>query len=563
AAFDPTLRNDLARTGTLHLLAISGTHLAMLAAFLAIAFRIAPLNRRATLAGVVALLLLYTLVVGDQPSVLRSFAMAAALGLSTFLGRRRDPANALALALLTVLVLDPSSLFEPGMQLSFVAVAALLWGVPPIQAALNKRLPAADPSDPIFRRLARGGLRALLLSAGASAACSITTAPILLWHFHMISPATIPMNLLALPIVGVMMGAGFCFLALDLCGLPGPGLLAPLLAFLAEAFEWLVRAGAKVPFAAVFVPGPGPAAWILGLAGAAAIAWRIWRGRTLRPAVLGTLLACAALCGVSPLSGPSAARLLVLDAGEGHCALLETGRGASILFDAGSVSMDDASSFAIAPALFDRGVRRVDLLVLSSAPPNRANAIEGLAGRIPVRSCLVSSRLALEPAGAALLIRLDRLGIPVLEASAGDEVVRIPGARLRILSPAPRGAPGPDAPLVVSATCAGKTILFGGEARDGRLAGIPARDLACDVLILPRGGRGLAAPDTLLEAARPRLAAASNPERLVSNAVRTALARARVPLWTTGFDGALLLEWPARGGAGSIEGYASGRTAGF
>ncbi len=118
---DPDVNDAFARTGTTHLLAISGLHLQVLAGVFWLAFRLLGLGRRGTFAAVGAATVAYALLVGLMPSVVRSAAMTVAVCVAGLLDRSSRPANMLALAALATLALNPADLFDVGCQLSFLA----------------------------------------------------------------------------------------------------------------------------------------------------------------------------------------------------------------------------------------------------------------------------------------------------------------------------------------------------------------------------------------------------------------------------------------------------------
>jgi len=120
------------RTGVIHVLAISGQHLVVLALFLWWTLRAFGVRQRHGAAVVAVFLLAYALLTGGRPPALRSAVSGCAACLGLMLRRRTHPANLFALAWLAVALLNPGDLFGSGCLLSFLSVAVLHWGIGPL-----------------------------------------------------------------------------------------------------------------------------------------------------------------------------------------------------------------------------------------------------------------------------------------------------------------------------------------------------------------------------------------------------------------------------------------------
>lgn len=238
--------------GLSHLLAVSGSNLAVVVGAVMLALARRALVTR--LGAAAAVLVLYVLVVGPEPSVLRAAGMAAiALG-ALALGRSAEPLQALALSLLVVLAARPGLLASAGLQLSAAATAGIVL-----------------LAGPLARRL--GWLpRPVALAAGVTLGAQLAVAPVLVWTFGELSLAAPLANLAAVPAVAPATVLG---LAAGLAGLVWAP-LGRLLAAAARPFAAHVVGVAELaggqPWAVLALPrGAGP--WLLvGLLAAAALA---------------------------------------------------------------------------------------------------------------------------------------------------------------------------------------------------------------------------------------------------------------------------------------------------
>jgi competence protein ComEC len=243
SGFDPATGSAMRRAGLSHLVAVSGSNVAMVLG--AVLLLLAPLGRIAASVAAAAVLLLYVLVVGPEPSVLRAAAMGA-LGLTAVLvGRRSEPVAALGLAIGVVALVQPRLMTSVGLHLSVAATAGLiLWSLP---VATRLRLP-----------------RPLALAAGVTIAAQAGVAPLLIGVFGEISATGLVANLLAAPAVAPATILGLAAGLVQLVSEP----LGGLLAVAAGPFlGWILMVGERCgsPSWAV-LSLPGWSAWPLGLA---------------------------------------------------------------------------------------------------------------------------------------------------------------------------------------------------------------------------------------------------------------------------------------------------------
>ena len=362
------------RTGTAHLVAISGSHMTLVAAglFLVIgrawrwSARLCLWMPARPVAGLGALVAIvgYSLLAGMSVPVQRALVMLLVLSLALLLRRRLAASTAFCLSLLAVVSFDPRAVLSAGFWLSFGAVALLLW------------LGSA--------RQRRSGWRE---AARAQWGISVGLTPLLLLVFQQAPMAGPLANMLALP------WFGFVVLPLSLLGtllLPlwpqaGSGLVN-LSAGCLELIYPVLDAMAHWTMAVWY----GHVAFLPVMAATLATAWLLAPIR-LPARGLAPLLAIPLLATCwRPASGP-ALRLTVLDVGQGLAAVVAT-RQHVLVFDAGYGEPGGYSAGArmVAPYLRAAGWPRIDTLVVSHGDGDHAGGVEGLRASIPVGQILSS-----------------------------------------------------------------------------------------------------------------------------------------------------------------------------
>jgi competence protein ComEC len=262
-------------TGTLHLFAISGLHIAGMAAALLWAARRLRLPALPAGVGVLALLWLYVEITGASPSSVRAWIMTAFVWAGQA-GERSTPAlQSLALAAATTLLLDPEAVGDAGFQLSYAAVLAIVAaGAPAAELAgaptLEQRLTA--PSAAGLRRRGRWWLRRfLVMGFCVSCAATLAGAPLSLAHFGRASWGGVVVNIVLVPLSEIPLVLGLVSAAAS----PWPALLPiaswfnGIAALALDAMTWLATQAARMPWPEA---SPGPVAPWTGALGAGLLA---------------------------------------------------------------------------------------------------------------------------------------------------------------------------------------------------------------------------------------------------------------------------------------------------
>ena len=248
----PDLHDGFARTGSLHILALSGLHVTVLYGVVAGLLWFMRTRWQRFLAASLVLLL-YQFLAGFMPSLLRATVMIVLGGCAALLDRDAEPLNVLALSGIVLLLIDPFQAFTLSFQLSFLALAGIL-----AIGTLMQR--------PLASRLPRFLLLAFAMSAGAQAA----TLPLVIARFGTYYPSGLVAGLVLVPLTTGYLWAGLAWIPLSL--VPWP-LLHDLCAKLFGAFYDVIRFSAHV-FAQVpgFVFDPSVVPWLAGGAALAAAA---------------------------------------------------------------------------------------------------------------------------------------------------------------------------------------------------------------------------------------------------------------------------------------------------
>jgi len=457
AALTDGVREDFRETGLAHLVAASGANVLLLATLVLAIATAAGLGLSVRLWLAVALVAAYVPLAGAGPSIQRAGIMGVAGLFAALAGRPASRWYALLLAAAGTLAWSPRAAEDPGWQLSFAAVLAMIVLVSPLCAALRRR------------RVPRGLAEALAVTVAAT----LGTAPLIAMHFERLSLVSLPVNVLAAPAVAPVMWLGTIAGALGQLAPWAAAPFATLSALPLAYLTWLAERAAALPFAELEIGAPGP--WgvvaLYGAAGAAALAWRRLRARrTARPpqqrspasrlrcraglALLAATVAAALLLAARPPAPPRDLEISFLDIGQGDATLIRHGK-AAVLVDTGP------PGGPILERLRAAGVRRLDLLVLTHAALDHDGAAAQVLDELPVELVLDGEEQKREPAPGPFGARASE-PVAVLAArhrvrrvrSDAGQVLRAGPIELRVLwprrdPPAPPGAEPNDRATVL------------------------------------------------------------------------------------------------------------------
>jgi len=499
---DAGIRARYADAGIVHLLSVSGLHVAIIAGAVELLLCAARVSRTASAWLALALTAVYVVVIGAPPPAVRAGVMLGATALTRLTQRPTSPWAALALGAWVPLV-DPRTIVDLGYQLSVAGIAALI-----AAGGLARRV--------LVDRVV-GWRRVIARDLIASGLASVVTLPLIAWTFGRVSLVAPLANLAAGPIFAALQPT--LFLALLLAPLPAAASVpADAAHVMLAAVDAVAGFATRIPYAALPI---APTLWTTVLLGAIAVSIVVacssrvrsaWESRGL---LASAAFAAVVAVGVQVSSGGGVVELHVLDVGQGDAVALRTPRGRWVLFDAGrSWTGGDAGRSTIVPYLRRRG-GQLHAFVLSHPHSDHVGGGASVLSALRPRDYWDAAYVAGSAPYRASLAEATRLGVAWRRVHPGD-AFEIDEVAIRILAPDSAWTASLDDANEASAVAliAYGTVRFllTGDAETQEERWMLQRygaDLRADVLKVGHHGSSTSSTPEFLDAVQPRVALVS------------------------------------------------------
>jgi len=539
----PAVKDSFARTGTSHLLAISGLHIGMVGAaaflfftllmksseYLLLRFNIINLSSGAAF----LLIVIYALIAGMGITVIRAALMALIFLGSLLFNRQRDFYNSLILAALLILSFAPEALFDISFQLSFTAVLAILYITPRL-----------DPVDFRFMRERHLWLQKIFryfyLLMVVSLAATAGTLPLIVYHFHIFSAVTLLANLIVIPLLGMLaLCLAMLSLPFSLIVMPAAGLLLKLSSFFVylsvEIINWL----ASLPYSYFTLTRPDISEIIMYYLFLFMLIqlldshqpqksgdnFFLRHKQVLKYCLILIIIFFAAnrfFLYVQDRFSP-VLHLTAIDVGQGSANLIRFPGGQKMLIDGGGLATGslDIGKMVIAPFLYNEKISKIDIIVLTHPHPDHYQGLIYILDNFNVREFWHNGQTALEDESYNQLREIiARRKIKTEILTAVSPTKTIGGAAIQILWPEKTPQRDSslythdavnDASLVTKIKYGKMSFLLTGDisATVERAILKSGRDINSTVLFVPHHGSFHSSSAEFLTAVGPRYAAVS------------------------------------------------------
>ena len=505
------LNDAFMRTGTVHLIAISGLNVGLIAFLMLLIFSMIRVPRKVGMMLTIVLLVFYAVLTNGTPSVVRATVMSIAILCGLLIGRETSIWNSLGLAALIILSYDPNALFDVGFQLSFVSVMSLLYITPKLEKFFYYDRKIAARFLSVWRRY-------ILEGFFVSLAAFIGVLPLILYYFNIVTPISVISNLVAVPLSFLVTAASVPFLIFCLIFPPAAKIFAASTWFLCEALFAGNNFFSKMPFAYIYLPKPPVfliALYYLFLVGFA-------EHERFKLPIAKLIVASISVFNVIVWTGalwPHDGRLKAafLDVGHGDSVYVEFPYGGNMLIDGGRGGGEDWDSGrnTVLPFLRQKGIQALDAVVLTHPDIDHvgglASVLDGLKVRYVFDNGATSDTYAYRHFSREVLENRIAAGRRFI-LRRGDSIEGVKGVSILCLNPPAAWTKDPsvsvnDMSLALKVGFGGSAMLFCGDIGEKAISEamlISPPLLKSSLIMLPHHGEKLSPwSEAFIDSVRP------------------------------------------------------------
>lgn len=494
SCLDEEVKQLYQENGIVHILAISGLHISMIGAtfFLFLRKYVMPMHLAAIVTGII--LVGYGILIGFPISATRAIVMMICQLGARFIGKHYDAYCALALSAWIQLLLFPLSLLQTGFLLSYGTVFGILLFVKEWQEVMKQRK--------------------ILSAISASMGVQMVTLPILLYFYYEISTYGIIVNVVVIPLLGVLLGTGIVGISLSfICLKLGKFFMGTVHSILL-LFQWLCQFFICFPHHQIILGCPS----IFQIA-AYYFLLLVWVGKKkyLKKTKLGCflpiILAILILCFPN-MHCPPGIEITSLDVGQGDCTVIRTSKK-TILIDGGSSDVKEVGKYRMIPFLKYHGINQIDVCFFTHSDEDHVNGLRELLKENQQKEIklgkVVLPRIEKQEKGLKEIVEMCRQeNVPVQYMKKGDSI-SIDNMKLQCLHPYPlyQWKTENDYSLVLKLTYNSFSGLFTGDLEEEGEKELIANIGKVDYLKVSHHGSKGANSEAFLQKIQPEIAVCS------------------------------------------------------
>lgn len=376
---DEETKEDFRNSNLTHMLAVSGLHVSYV--LLAVNYIITKVKIHKKLSKIIVMLLIlfFILVTGATPSVLRAGTMTIYLIIGGIFYRRISVFSSLNLSLLVIIIMNPYCLFDVGLQLSYAGTIGIVYLYPIIKEKIYNKA------------------NSILITISAN----IVIIPIMLYNFNTISLTFFISNLLAGPIIGIIIILGFSIIIISLIFFPIANIFSKILNLLIILFLNTAKACANLPFSKIFIITPTLKFIFLYYC---LLVFIIIKERIqirinikLRNKVIAILIILVIINPIKYFSNIKQSNLKIyfVDVGQGDSTCIVTPKNKVILIDGGGNSKDenyDIGKQILLPYLLDKKINKIDYCIVSHFDSDHCGGLMYILKNLKVKNIIIGNQ---------------------------------------------------------------------------------------------------------------------------------------------------------------------------
>ena len=424
-SIDDELKDKFRNTGVIHILVISGLHVSFIVGILYIIGSLFRLKRNHLVYFILSGIILYASIVGWRTPITRAVIMASALLIGTISERRAVALNTLGIAAIIILLIKPDEIYQPGFHLSFLIVSSILF----FNKKLLENIPNPAPINFINRKI-RWFLPFLLMTTAAN----LMSIPLTAYHFSMITPFSLIINIIAVPLAGILVSLGFTMMAFSYIYLPIGIVLGSTFDLLTKILLTILSFFSERSNMVISIP-EFPI-WMLILLISLIFSLGYLNSSSGRFRFILLILLIMNGLGWSRSLSYKGAEVTFLDVGQGDAAYIEDSFGKNIIIDSGQSNFwSDAGRYVIGPFLRSKGINTIDYLLLTHQDSDHTGGAIYILENFNIDTLITSSSDSGSSTYLKVLAVARRMNVPRKKTKMGETIKLGSYSTINILHP--------------------------------------------------------------------------------------------------------------------------------
>ena len=421
------IKQSFMNTGTIHILAVSGSNVAVIVLIIYSMFGFLRLPKRLSGGATIIGIVLFMFITGASPSVVRATIMASVLLMGSVFERKTDVYNSLCVAALFILLLDTNALFDVGFQLSFAAVLSIVYIYPILKKLIDlipERFEEIKAVDYVLKLFA------------VSLAAQIGTLPFTAYYFGRVSLVALLANLIVVPLSGLNVLLGVATIAFSSISPFIATCYSTLNSIAIDFLLGFVRVAGNAPYAYVETAQFGQIHALLYYA-IIAVLLHLTSPKIVKWGMIASLGLLSFILAISIVQNKTGIlKMTVLDVGQGDAILVESPHHKLILIDAGPKQFNyDAGERTIVPYCSRNGIKKLDAMILTHSHSDHIGGMPYIMDHVNVLSFMPSGFEAHSSLFRKVKETVRRDGISERDVQRGECISLDPNIRLYVLHP--------------------------------------------------------------------------------------------------------------------------------
>lgn len=476
-----------------HMLAVSGTHVSYIILGLTYVLQNSIIGKKNGKIVCIIFLLAFMAITNFTPSVTRACIMAILTLFSSIIYRKSDVYTNISVVALITLIFNPYSLLDLGFQLSYGGTIGIIIFI--------KRIQEKKSNSKVINYIKQMAL--------VSIYANIIIIPIMMYHFNTVSFTFIISNIMASPILGIIVITGFLFIIASITVKPLTRLIAIFIKPILSILIKISQICSKLPFSNILVVTP----YMFNVISYyAIILYCIKSKKNNKCKIIICLLIVLILINFIIYIFPQKLRIFFIDVGQGDSTLIITPDKKTVLIDGGGSDSFDVGEKVLLPYLLDRRILKIDYVLISHFDTDHCGGILTIMEKVKVKNIIISEQAEHSENYERFKKLMIHKKIRLIEVKKGDKIKIGRYSEFKILFPTSRllsENPLNNNSIVAQFNYNNFKMLFTGDIEklaEQQILKTEKAEIRADILKVAHHGSKTSSIPEFIKAVRPKIA---------------------------------------------------------